>query len=54
MLRLLYCTVDEPDDREAGDAVVDVHLDVDAPRLEADEREGDRAGEHAATVEPTT
>ena len=39
--------VGEPDDREAREAAVDVRLDLDAPRLEADERVGDGAREHS-------
>ena len=50
MLRLLHRTVDEPDDREAGDAALDVHLDVDAARLEADQCVRDRAREHVARI----
>src|SRR5581483_1842767 len=48
--RLLAGAVGEPDDREAGDAFADVRLDVDAPRLEADEGVRERAGEHAARL----
>jgi hypothetical protein len=33
VLRLLHCSVDETDDREAGNPRLDVNLDVDAPRL---------------------
>jgi hypothetical protein len=48
--RLLARAVGEADDREAGDAIADVRLDVDAPRLEADESMRERAGEHALTL----
>src|SRR5204863_8344668 len=37
LTRLLTRAVGEADDREAGNAVADVRLDVDAPRLEADQ-----------------
>ena len=46
VLRLLAGAVREPDDGEPGHAAVDVRLDLDLPRLEADERVGDRACEH--------
>src|SRR5205823_6829647 len=39
---LLAGPVSEPDDREAGQPLVDVRLDFDASRLEADERMRDR------------
>jgi hypothetical protein len=42
--------VGEADDREAGDAVTNVRLHVDAARLEADERMRDRACKHAARL----
>ena len=46
------CTgaVGEADDRERGQAAVEVRLDLDAARLEADERVGDGAREHARRV----
>ena len=47
---LLAGAVGKADDREAGDAVANVSLDVDPPRLEADERMRDRACEHAASL----
>ena len=51
MLRLLARTVGEPDDRERREiARAEVCLDLDTPRLEADERERDGAAEHASTV----
>src|SRR5204862_546870 len=37
LARFLARTVGEPDDREARQAVANVRLDVDAPRLEADQ-----------------
>ena len=47
---LLAGAVGEPDDREGGDAVLDVRLDLDPARIETDERVGDRACEHASTL----
>ena len=47
VLRLLAGSVDEPDDGEAGDPRLQVRLDLDLPRLEADERMSDRACEHS-------
>ena len=44
--------VGEADDREAGDAGVDVRLDLDPARLEPDERVGDGAREHATDATP--
>ena len=46
VLRLLARAVGEPDDREPGDARLQVRLDLDLPRLEADERVRERASEH--------
>ena len=46
VLRLLARPVGEPDDREARNARLEVRLDLDLARLEADERVGDRACEH--------
>ena len=46
MLRLLARAVGEADDREAGQAALDVRLHLHAPRVEADESVGDRAREH--------
>jgi hypothetical protein len=43
MLGLLAGAVRESHDREAGDAGLKVRLDLDLPRLEADESMGDRA-----------
>jgi hypothetical protein len=45
--------VGEPDDREAGEPAVDVRLDFDAPRLDADEGVGDGAREHMAHATKT-
>ena len=50
LLRLLAGAVGEADDREAGDAELEVRLDLDAARLEADERVRDRPREHGSTV----
>ena len=46
MLRFLTCAVGQPDDGEARKAELEVGLDLDLPRLEADESVGDRACEH--------
>ena len=46
VLRLLAGAVGEPDDREPRDAGLEVGLDLDLARLEADESVGDRACEH--------
>ena len=48
VLRLLAGAVGEADDRETGDAVVEVRLDLDAAGVEADERMGDGAREHSS------
>ena len=48
MLGLGAGPVGEPDDREAGQAAVDVRLHLDAPRLDADESVGDGAREHSS------
>ena len=48
VLRLLAGAVGEPHDREAGDAVVEVRLDLDAAGVEADERMRDGAREHSS------
>ncbi len=51
MLRLLAGAVREPDDRERGLlARAQMSLDLDAARLEADERERDRAAQHASKL----
>jgi hypothetical protein len=50
LTRLLAGAVGETDDREAGQAVADVGFDVDAPRLESDERMRDRACKHASRL----
>ena len=47
VLRLGARPVGQPDDREARQAAVDVRLDLDPPRLEADEGVGDGAREHS-------
>ena len=46
VLRLLAGAVGKPDDGEAGDAVVEVSLDLDAAGIETDERMRDGAREH--------
>ena len=45
--RLRARAVGQSDDREAGEAE-SMGLDLDAPRLEADERVGDGAREHSS------
>ena len=50
LLRLLAGAVGEPDDREGRQPALQVRLDLDPARLEADERVGDGAREHAATL----
>ena len=53
MLGLLARPVGEPDDRERRLLpAAQVGFDLDAARLEADERERDRAAEHLPTVRP--
>ena len=52
VLRLCARAVGEPDDREAGDAAVDVRLHLDAAWLETDERVGDGAREHSSEATP--
>ena len=47
LLRLLARLVGKPDDREARDAALEVRLDLDRPRVEADQGMGDRAREHS-------
>jgi hypothetical protein len=42
-----HAAVGETDDREPRDAELDVRLDLHPPSVEADERMGDRACEHA-------
>ncbi len=46
VLGFLARAIDETDDREPRDAGLEVGFDLDATRLEADERLGDRACEH--------
>ena len=46
VLRFLTRTVREADDRETRDTGLEVRLHLDLPRLEADERVGNRACEH--------
>ena len=46
VLRLLAGAVGETDDRERRDALRQVRLDLDSPRLEPDEGEGDGPPEH--------
>jgi len=51
--RLLARAIGEPHDRERGLLTrAQVGLDLDATRLEADERKRDRAAEHPPTVRP--
>ena len=50
MLGLLAGAIGEPDNREAGDARLQMSLHLDLPRLETDESMSDRACEHPATV----
>jgi len=50
LLRFLAGAVGKPDDREHWDAVLQVSFDLDAARIEADERVRDRACEHVVTV----
>ena len=45
--------VGQADDREPGQAAVDVRLDLDAARLEADERVSDGAREHTVDARDT-
>jgi hypothetical protein len=47
---LLTRAVDETDDRERRHAALDVRLDLDPPRLEADEGKRDCARKHASTL----
>ena len=46
MLGLLTGAIGEADDREAGNARLEMRLDLDAPRLEADESVSHRTCEH--------
>ena len=50
VLRLLAGAIREADDREARDPGLEVRLDLDPSRLEADECVGHRACEHGPTV----
>jgi len=50
LLRLLASAVGEPDDRERRQPLLEVRLDLDAARVDADERVGDRACEHVVTL----
>ena len=50
LLRLLAGAIGEPDDREGRHPRLEVRLDLDAARLEADEGVGERTCEHAATL----
>jgi len=43
--------VDKANDGEAGNAALDVHLDVDAARLQADKGMRDRVRAHVATLD---
>ena len=49
-LRLLARPVGEADDRERRQPPLEVRLDLDAARVDADERVGDRACEHRPTL----
>ena len=49
-LRLLAGTVGEADDRERRQPALDVRLDLDSARIEADERVRDGASEHVVTI----
>ena len=49
-LCLLARAVGEADDRERRPGELQVRLDLDPARIETDERMGDRAGEHVATL----
>jgi hypothetical protein len=51
LLRLLACLVRESDDGEARHAALQVRLDLDRTRLQADERMGERACKHAPKLE---
>ena len=51
VLRLLAGSVGEPGDREPGDAVLDVGLDVDAARVEPDQGVGDGSCEHVVNLD---
>ena len=50
VLRLLAGPVGEPDDRESGNARLEMSLHLDLAWLEADQRMRDRACEHASKV----
>ena len=50
LLRLLAGAVGEADDRERRQPLLEVRLDLDPARVEADERVSDRACEHVATL----
>ena len=50
LARFLACLVGQPDDREAGQAVADMRLDVDATRLETDQSMRERACEHSSKL----
>ena len=50
VLRLLAGAVGQTHDREGRRATLQVRFDLDAPRVEADERVGDSPGEHVATL----
>ncbi len=56
LLRLLAGAVGQPDDRERRDAELQVSLDLDSARIEADESVRDRAREHEpdASRKPAT
>ena len=54
LLRLLAGAVGETDDRERRQPLLQVRLDLDAARVDADERVGDGAREHVLTLGGTT
>lgn len=52
LLCFLNGTIRETDDRQRGSAALDVSLDLDPSRLEADKRKGDRTREHLSKLCP--
>jgi hypothetical protein len=50
MLRFLTGAVGQADDRERRRTALQVRFDLDAARIEADERMRDRACEHVVTL----
>jgi hypothetical protein len=51
VLRLLAGTICKPDDRERMQAVLEMRFYIDAARVEADQRVGDRPCEHVVTLD---